>query len=285
MRAREIARAALAALVASTVVLGGVRSSLAEEVAAAARGKLWIEPLTGMRFVRVPEGCFAMGRAEPVRYREEIPGHPLQHGVLAFIDESPKHQVCVDAFWLGESEVSSGQWQQVMGGATPAQPERPAAEVSWDDARRFVERLTAKQSTGVRFRLPTEAEWEYACRAGSQKEDPVAAQNEFSRFARYGSEDGERYFESAPVRSLEPNAFGLYDMLGNVWEWVQDAYRHDAYRRHELFGPVVEAKAGPRVIRGGSFRSEPMHVRCTRRGNYPPQAALPTIGLRLVRLP
>ena len=85
------------------------------------------------------------------------------------------------------------------------------------------------------------------------------------------------------VGALKANAFGLHDMLGNVWEWTEDSYRADAYARHALYNPKAEAAGGPRVIRGGSFRTEWIQTRCAMRGRYAPAETLDTIGMRLVR--
>ena len=133
-----------------------------------------------------------------------------------------------------------------------------------------------------RFRLPTEAEWEYACRADSkvlQSQKPDA--EELNKAAWY------QYRQPKPTRvgSLEANAFGLHDMLGNVWEWVGDSYLADGYTRHPLYNPRIETNAPQRVIRGGSMRTELEQTRCTKRGHYPADESLDTIGFRLVREP
>jgi formylglycine-generating enzyme required for sulfatase activity len=253
-------------------------------VAAAAPHVLptWTESVTGMVFVALPKGCFQMGTAKPVD--PPFDSHWARIGYKGNLaeDEVPQHEVCVDALWLAKTEVSEADWNKVMGGEAPADGGRRAkVGVTWLQARQFAEHLTAQSAGKLRFRLPTEAEWEYACRAGAG-EAPLPEREHLADKAWY-AQSPERSYEAREVGVLQANAFGLHDMLGNAWEWTQDSYRADAYARHALYNSKVESAGAPRVIRGGSFRTELMQTRCTMRGRYEPAATLNSIGMRLVR--
>ena len=272
-------------MIQKTLLFVGMTLSLCAGAAdKASAPATWKEPLSGMEFVAVPKGCFQMGNSPAVVFREKFAGLPLSYHDTPFNDELPRHEACVDAFWMGRHEVRNDEWQRVMGGPRPARPDAPIANVTWEQATAFAARLTERSGGKHRFRLPTEAEWEYACRAGASDEI-VPTLGDLADRAWYVVEpDGIRN-ETQPVGKLAPNAFGLHDMLGNVWEWVQDGYQADAYQRHELFNPATPASGSSRVIRGASFRSEPIHVRCARRNQYAATDSLRTIGLRLVRIP
>jgi formylglycine-generating enzyme required for sulfatase activity len=169
-----------------------------------------------------------------------------------------------------------------MGGKAP-KPELPAARVTWEQAQAYAVRLTERSDGRDRYRLPTEAEWEYACRAGAATESLLSSSDEVK--VAWFEKTTEQKIEPQPVGQLAANAFGLYDMLGNVWEWVQDSYVADGYTRHTLYDPLVESPGADRVIRGGSYRSEAVLVRCAKRAFYAPADTLGTIGFRLVRVP
>lgn len=238
----------------------------------------WQEPVTGMAFRALPMGCYKMGAVTPQAPQPEIFWERVGYKKSASEDEHPVHEVCLDAFWMGKHEVRAGEWQRVMGGDPPANGELPITNVTWEQAEEFARRLSDASAGKVRFRLPTEAEWEYACRAGAAKDiDPLTdgadpyAWHQFTRT------------EPQPVGGLQANAFGLYDMLGNVWEWVADSYAADAYARHTLFNPRVKTPSARKVLRGGSFRTERVQVRCAMRGHHAPQSGGDAIGLRLVR--
>src|SRR5215470_11663645 len=159
----------------------------------------------GMEFVLIPPGTFKMGsdRGDP--------------------DERPVHDVTISKqFYMGKYEVTQGQWQAVMGtnpSLFPDNPKRPVDQVAWDDAQAFIRKLNAMEGVQL-YRLPTEAEWEYAARAGSPRiygfgNDP----KQLGDYAWYRANAEHR---THPVGQKKPNAWGLHDMLGNVWEWVQD---------------------------------------------------------------
>ncbi len=242
----------------------------------------WIEPQTGLPFVWVPKGCFQMGTDEEVALPADTMFQHLRATPDLAADEHPRHEVCVDGFWISRYETRNRDWQRVMHAkVSPGKPDQPVTSVSWEQARNFAKRLTAAHADKFRFRLPTEAEWEYACRGGAAEESAPSGR-EAVGYAWYNrNEDGDA--SPRPVGKLAANGFGLHDMLGNVWEWTDDSYATDAYARHALFNPRAAGPAGERVIRGGSHRSEVMHMRCGNRSRYAPGDALPTIGFRLVR--
>lgn len=246
----------------------------------------WLEQLTGMPFVALPKGCFQMGAAAPVHpHDKDFTWKHLGYRATLSADELPQHEVCLDAFWIGKYEVRANDWMLIMGAAPPdGSGTAPAAGISWNEAQIFAQRLTALNAQGDIFRLPTEAEWEYACRAGVAKEE-VPGPHDLIDIAWYSA--GERRRPSpSEVGQLKPNAWGLYDMLGNVWEWVQDSYQTNGYAQHRLYNPVqLESDNGERLIRGASHRSEYLQVRCATRSHYTPGDALAHIGLRLVRSP
>lgn len=242
----------------------------------------WQEPATGMRFVAIPKGCYKMGAEHPQAPQPEPFWERVGYTGTASEDELPVHEVCLDAFWLGKFEVSRGEWRKVMGGAMPDDPRLPVAGVSWLEAREFAARLTELSAGKARFRLPTEAEWEYACRGGAVRDvDPFEGGVEVYAWHRFSNTAPQ------PVGQLRANKFGLHDMLGNVWEWVADGYQVNGYTRHGLYNPVVDAQTTPdlpqRVLRGGGFRTERVQVRCAMRGHAAPDSKLEILGLRLVR--
>lgn len=238
----------------------------------------WHEPITGMAFRAIPKGCFKMGAATPQVPQPEIFWERVGYTKSASEDERPVHEVCLDAFWMGKYEVRGSEWQQVMGGLPVKGENLPVTHITWEQAEEFARRLTESSSGKFRFRLPTEAEWEYACRAGSAKDvDPLGDGADGLAWYQFS------HAEPQAVGQLKPNALGLHDMLGNVWEWVADDYAADAYARHALFNPLVNTGTGQKVLRGGSFRTERVQVRCAMRGHHALQIGTDAIGLRLVR--
>lgn len=248
----------------------------------------WREPASGIELVKIPAGCFSIGA---VQAGERVEGLPF---VVPAPDEVPRHEVCVGAFWLGRTEVTREQWHRVMTsndgagsvGATK-NADRPMAEISWHDALLFVEKLN-RQARG-RYRLPTEVEWEYACHAGTpaaavqlQGDARVSLNVATKRLAWYA--DSSRLDpHSEAVGQKQANAWGLFDMLGNVWEWTADSYSKDGYARHAANNPVVTTSGTPKVIRGGSYRSDLLLTRCGARNFFPGDGRMPVIGLRVVK--
>ncbi len=197
-------------------------------------------------------------------------------------DEKPVHEVCVDDFYIGKYEVTQKQWKALMGG-NPSHfkdcgDNCPVEGVTWDDARKFIRKLNKK--TGMNFRLPTEAEWEYACRSGGRKEK-FSGGNNADEVAWYRDNAGRR---THPVGQKKPNGLGIYDMSGNVLEWVRDIYNSKAYRKHSRMNPLYNASVlGCRVHRGGSWVTKKVKLRCTNRSDFSPTLSGPELGFRLVR--
>ncbi len=228
------------------------------------------DPVTGMEFVSIPKGCFNMGSdaADPERN----------------VDEGPLHEVCVEGFLLGRFEVTQGQWQKVMQ-SNPATLKTgdnyPVVNVSWNDIQAFVKKLNEANSGKYVFRLPTEAEWEYACRSGGKAE----------RYAGGNTADGPAWHEGNSERSFHPvgkktaNGLGLHDMSGNVFEWVEDVYASDAYSQLQKDNPVKREGGKYRVCRGGSWLMKSGESRTTNRSYYYPDSRNYNLGFRLVRTP
>jgi formylglycine-generating enzyme required for sulfatase activity len=251
----------------------------------------WQEPLSGISFVPVPKGCFTMGRNEPIPPPPDSYWDNIRYVRPVNIDEKPEHQVCVDAFWMAQYEVTEAQWAKVMGraadGTQPAASSKSGKKakggIGYSEAQAFVTRLSELSGGIYRFRVPTEAEWEYACRAGGQ--DIALEPDSLAKQAWFAVEEIEKAKPRA-VGQLAPNALGLFDMLGNVWEWTTDSYQADSYQHHTLYNPRIEVTGAPQTIRGGSVRTEHLLVRCSKRGHVSlTEQALPLIGLRLVRVP
>jgi len=257
--------------------------------------KTWKEPVTGLVFVWVPGGCFLMGSPKSEKDRSE--------------DEGPVHEVCLDGFWMGQTVVTNAQFRQFQkdhdsrdaAGHSLNGDGQPAVFVSWVDANNFSQWLTGQNGGQYNFRLPTEAEFEYACRAGSEASrywgDDAPRACIYENVADYTAErqlalrpvhecdDG--YTATAPVGSFRPNAFGLFDMLGNVMEWCSDVYGVDSYVRHDRNNPQNnnESMGQSRVIRGGCWRGSPASIRCAGRGSGLPNSTRDDLGFRIVREP
>jgi formylglycine-generating enzyme required for sulfatase activity len=248
----------------------------------------WTEPLTGMVFVAIPKGCFKMGSPAPVELPADTMWAEVGYTGRLSDNETPAHEACVDAFWMGRVEVTRKVWQAVMGAdPAPGAPdaEQPVTRISWDQAQVFARRLGARSGDKVRFRLPTEAEWEYACLAGGKNGDPQSPEG-LGKVAHFGLGNSDLSWTARRIDRVgqrQANAFGLQDMLGNAWEWVADSYLVDGYAGHALYNPRVEANTDQRGIRGGSFRTEYAQVRCAHRSHQSATGALETVGFRLVR--
>ncbi len=231
----------------------------------------WKDPTTGMEFVWVEGGTYQMGCGSM-----DCPPN-----------EAPEHAVTVSGFWIEKYTVTQGQWQKVMGN-NPSGFKKgdnyPVETVSWDDAKEFIQKLNGK--SGYSFRLPTEAEWEYAARSGG-KTEKYAGGNDPDAVAWYSANSGK---STHPVGTKAPNGLGIYDMSGNVWQWCEDIYDMDAYKKHQRNNPVTNSGGSSRVLRGGSWSRDATWVRCTFRGQWEPAShgyggrlGGTGLGLRLVR--
>ena len=212
--------------------------------------------------VYVPGGTFTMGATS-------------EQGIDAWDDETPTHIVSISGFHIGRYEVTQKEWKAIMG-TNPSVHKgdnRPVENVSWDDCQAFIRKLNAL--TGRKFRLPTEAEWEYAARGGNQSIGyKYAGSSSIDDVAWYGDNSGTYY-----VGQKSSNELGLYDMSGNVWEWCQDWYTpYDSSRQSNPSGPT---SGSMRVYRGGSWCASDDQCRVSTRGSEYPGEKSDTRGLRL----
>ncbi len=203
--------------------------------------------------------------------------------------ETPVHPVRLDAFYMGRYPVTQALWKAVMGlDNNPSRfrhDGRPVESVSWHDARAFVKRLnTQTENTrpdGHVYRLPTEAEWEYAARGGPlSRGHKYAGSDKLKEVAWYVANS---HGETQPVGMKDPNELGLYDMSGNVWEWVEDQW-HGNYEGAPADGSawVDRQKGAGRVLRGGSWDSDPLLCRVAYRNSFDLASRYDFIGFRLV---
>ena len=197
----------------------------------------------------------------------------------AYPSETPRHQQTVNTFYMGQTEVTQALWQAVMG-SNPSHiqgnPNLPVEMVSWDDCQEFIRKLNAL--TGEHFRLPTEAEWEYAARGGRQSHDYLySGSNDISLVGWYRDNSGAT---SHPVAQKSPNELGLYDMTGNVWEMCADVYtRYDK----KPFAEGSYLSTPHRSTRGGCYGAHQRDCRATDRGYTLPDFRGKYNGLRLAR--
>ena len=228
----------------------------------------------GVRFkmVRVEGGTFTMGSPAGT-------GYDCEH---------PQHQVTLPDYWIGETEVTQEIWQAVMGN-NPSYfkgNKLPVESVSWNDVQDFIMKLN--RLTGQGFRLPTEAEWEYAARGGKEQDGYIYAggsslgdvgwywQNSGDNFLHGTDDDWDliaiqyNHCKTHPVAQKRPNALGLYDMSGNVWEWCSDWYGDDYYKNSPTYNPKGPNNGSSRVLRGGGCSINASSCRVAHRnGNYP----------------
>ena len=177
-------------------------------------------------------------------------GATAEQGSDAYDWEKPAHEVTLSSYCIGDAEVTQALWQAVMG-SNPSyftgNLQRPVERVSWNDCQTFITKLN--QLTGKTFRLPTEAEWEYAARGGNKSQGyKYAGSNTLGDVAWY---DGNSSSTTHPVATKAPNELGLYDMSGNVWEWCQDWY--GSYSSGAQTNPTGPTLGSARVYRGGSW--------------------------------
>jgi formylglycine-generating enzyme required for sulfatase activity len=235
----------------------------------------WVEPVTGMRFVLLPSGTFTMGSPDSQRWREP---------------QETAHEVTISRrIFLGVHEVTQEQWHAVMG-TRPGwfdgrAPRLPIENITWFEVQQFLARL-GERSDGSQFRLPTEAEWEFACRAGTTTPYGIGAElttadANIDPRAPDDASPGERDGGTRSVGSYRPNAWGLYDMHGNVWEWTADA--HCPYQPGPLTDPRAICRSPLEVIRGGSWRFRADSARCALRYTHAPADRGYSLGFRIVR--
>ena len=227
----------------------------------AARSGGFTDSTTGMEFVNVPGGCFQMG----------------DDGFGFFSVAKPVHEACVSDFAIGKYEVTQGEYKRIMG-SNPSKfsscgDNCPVETVSWNDAQDFIRKLSSQ--SGRNYRLPTEAEWEYAARSGGKREKYSGGDNVDS-VAWYDKNSGSK---SHPVGQKQANGLGIYDMSGNVWEWVQD-WKGD-YSSGSQQNPQGPSSGSRRVLRGGSWDLVASYVRTATRSYDSPSVCFSFIGFRL----
>jgi formylglycine-generating enzyme required for sulfatase activity len=232
-------------------------------------GAKWTVPELGLAMVPIPSGSFTMGSPADERGRQA--------------NEGPQMEVTISKpFWLGATEVTQQQWEALMG-SNPSQhkkgAEYPVEMVSWIQAVEFCAKLTERERAasripeGYAYALPTEAQWEYACRAGTTgphhgKIDDVAW--------HFKATEGEN---TKPVGQKQPNAWGLFDMHGNVWEWCADWF--GPYSGGRQIDPRGPSSGTIRIVRGGSYGEKPVDSRSAFRAGFKPERQGNSVGFRV----
>lgn len=201
-------------------------------------------------------------------------------------NETPHQVTLTRPFYMGVYEVTNAQWKRVMEKAprTVTEALAPVEQVSWEDAMEFCKKLSAlpeERKAGREYRLPTEAEWEYACRAGTTTK--YSSGDDASKLGDHAWFDGNAGGQTHPVGRKKPNAWGLYDMHGNVWEWCSDWYGR--YGSGSATDPQGATKASVRVLRGGCWRHPAALCRSARRGAFDPSDGNDDLGFRIALSP
>lgn len=273
---------ALAALTAGLFSLAVSRAQSGDEI---------VNSL-GMKFVLIPRGSFKMGSAESEQYRR---------------DDETAHMVQIARpFYMAAYEVTQRQFEQVMGvnpsffsAAGPGKgsvrpkeaPVHPVESVTWNQAAEFCVKLSARDGEKTRkftYRLPTEAEWEWACRAGTSTplffgHDISSHDANFNGIAPLGNgRMGPFLRATTSTGGYRSNAFGLYDMHGNVAEWCSDGYAIDYYRKSPKVNPQGPSEANEKIIRGGGWTNTARECRSAARNHFPADFSSPNIGFRVV---
>ena len=228
------------------------------------------------RVVNVNGVSFTMVAVEGGTFRM---GATFEQSGEAHEDEKPVRKVTLDSYWMGETEVTQELWEAVMG-SNPSRfkgEQRPVENISWDDCQKFITKLN--WITGEKFRLPTEAEWEYAARGGSRSQGyKYSGSNTIGEVAWYFDNSGSQTHD---VKIKLPNELGIYDMSGNVWEWCQDRYDQDYYKDNVTDNPQGPKSGSYRLCRGGGWRQYSAISRVSFRGRNKTDSTFNYIGLRL----
>ena len=223
-------------------------------------GDIWVRPADGMEMVFVPGGEFQMGSND------------------GDDNEKPVHTVTVSDFYIGKYEVTQKEWRDIMGN-NPSSfkgDNLPVEKVSWNDIQKFIKKLNTK--TGLNYRLPTDAEWEYAARGGNKSKGyKYSGSNNIDDVAWYRDNSGKK---THSVGSKKANELGIYDMSGNVREWCND--RYGSYSSNSQTNPIGASSGSYRVYRGGSYAYYANSCRVANRSDYPDSRSF-HIGFRLLR--
>lgn len=283
---------AIAAIIFVSMIIygcGGVNTKANNYSTIKKYGGSFIEPVTGMEFVYIPGGCFKIGAVDGDLDAEN--------------DEKPSKKVCVSGYYISTKEVTNRQYRLifpdhnsgVFSGYSLDGDNQPAVFVSWKDSVQYASKLTDK--SGILFDLPTEAEWEYAAKAGADTVYPWGnSSDQVCEFANVHDKEGaeknilewdavscsDGYNVSAPVGSYKPNKLGLYDMNGNVWEWVKDSYSADAYADFQEQDPFNPSATILKVLRGGSWFGRVVYSRSSNRDSEDMNSGFNRLGFRLV---
>ena len=241
----------------------------------------------GMKLIYIPAGSFVMGS----RHSEAQLTKEYNQKEGYFASEFPQHQVRIcEGFWMGQTEVTQGQYKSVMN----AQPwsrnpvveesaNNPAIWVTWEDAAAFCRKLS--QQEGKTYRLPTEAEWEYTCRAGTTTRfsfgDSSSSLGDYAWFENNAMFVDQKYAHA--VGQKKPNPWGMYDMHGNVWEWCSDWYKEDYYAQAHRDNPKGPTTGTSRSLRGGAWNHGGEDLRCSYRRYSSPGGRHLNVGFRVVR--
>ena len=245
-----------------------------EVEAVAGPGKTFTNSI-GMKFAYITPGAFMMGSPYGESGRDK--------------DETQHQVTLTKGFYMQTTEVTQGQWYAIMGTRPWSGKEfvldnanNPAVYISWNDCQEFIKRLNQKEGTN-KYRLPTEAEWEYACRAGSTTRfyfgESGSLLGDYAWYDKNAWDAGEKYAHT--VAQKQPNAWGLYDMHGNVWEWCQDW--HGNYPSGLVTDPAGPSSGAVRVLRGGSWFNHAGSVRSAYRAGCSPDYGNHFLGFRTVR--
>jgi formylglycine-generating enzyme required for sulfatase activity len=225
-----------------------------------------------MEFVLIPSGSFEMGTDRKAK--------------IGIVNEFPLHNVTISRnFYLGKFEVTQEQWTKIMG-ANPSKFKgdlNPVESVNWYDVQKFISKLNALEGT-TKYRLPTEAEWEYAARAASQSGYSFGDDaNELVSYAWYheNGKSSKQSLQTHPVGQKKPNKWGLYDMHGNVWEWTADWYDSEYYAKSPPKDPKNLASSSNVVTRGGGWINSGEYLRSAVRHYKTPSARENDLGFRV----
>lgn len=236
-----------------------------------------------IEFVSIPAGSFIMGTHDLEDALIEIP----PDSPIPISDEQPAHKVFLSKFEIGKYEITQYQWLSIMGTKPgpdsnwqhPKWKSLPVVSISWNLTQQFIQKLNTG-SKQYRFRLPTEAEFEYVLRDGSPNLRPFDIEN-MDNYAWTITNSAD---VTHPVGQLKPNSFGVYDTFGNAWEWVSDWYQEDAYAKHSKTNPQTKSNlSNKKVRRGGSYHCPSHIVRSSYRAADKPTQRYSVLGFRLVR--
>jgi len=224
----------------------------------------------GMELVLIPAGSFRMGGDKKLEQAED--------------HETPRHIVKISkTFYMGKYEVTQSQWSEIMNN-NPSEFKddiRPVERVSWNDVQEFIQKLNNKEET-IKYSLPTEAEWEYAARADT--ESTYCFSGDIKILSQYAWYRKNSAGKTHPIGQLKPNAWGLYDVHGNVHEWCQDWFDRNYYSQSPSNSPLGPSSGLAKVSRGGDWGSEDWYCRCASRSLSSPNRRSNRLGFRLVSM-